>query len=119
MNPLGKEPTMSAFYVVSTCANHYRLANDGKFYCGSVEHGRKPNNVKEFKRLGWAKRAAEKAVNESPWIDAVVIKVEDGEYMMRDGLIFSRDENLDWVDRGYGRIVAEVVKSNFQTALFG
>lgn len=109
---------MPSFYVVSTCANRYRLANDGKFYCGDVAHGKAANNVKEFKRLGWAKRAAANAVNESPWVDAIVIRVEDDEALMRDGLVYRLTDG-GWVDTGRGRQVAIVVKSNFQTALFG
>lgn len=110
----------SAYYVVSAGPNHERLCNDGKFYSGSVEHGKAGNNVKEFKSLGWAKRAAVKAQNESPWVgDIVVIGLLPDEYLMRDGLVFSRNDNLEWVDRGYGRQVAMVVKSNLMTQLFG
>jgi hypothetical protein len=109
---------MSCYYVISTCPNHYRLANDGEFYCGSVEFGKNPKNVKEFKRLGWAKRAATAAVNRSPWIDAVVIKLEDDEVMLLSGKIVRLDDNFNQTETEY-RIVAQVVKSNLQTALFG
>ena len=110
---------MSIFYVVSTCPNHYRLCNDGQFRCGHVTHGTKPINVKEFKTLGWAKRAACKATDNQPWInDVIIIKVEADEYLDSDAHVERKIDGF-WQDTGFGRQVAIVVKSNLQTALFG
>ena len=110
----------SAYYVVSTGPNRERLANNGKFYSGSLGHGQGPKDVKEFKSLGWAKRAAQRASQDNVWVgDIVVIGLLPDECLMRDGLVFSRDENLEWQNRGYGRQVALVVKENLMISLFG
>lgn len=109
-----------AYYVVSTDPNRYRLANNGKLYAGTVNHGRKSNNVKEFNYLGAAKKAAEKATDENPWVNLVVIKVEPNEFLRPDGGVTRiSDETGEHIDSGNGRMVAQVVKSNLQTALFG
>ena len=107
------------FYVVSTCVNHYRLCNDGQFRRGHVNPGDKSNNLKEFKYLGWANRAAEKASETQPWInDVIVIKVEEDEYLDSDGHVERKIDGF-WQDTGWGRQVAIVVKSNLHRMLFG
>jgi hypothetical protein len=110
---------MYSYYVVSNCPSRYRMCNDGQFRKSEVIQGKEHNNVKKFKRLSAAKKAAEEASENQPWInDIVVIKVAFNEYMTSDGHIERFTDNL-WRDVGSGHVVAEVVKSNLQTILFG
>lgn len=109
----------SAYYVVSTGPNHERLANDGNMYSGGVPHGMGPKNLKEFKTIGWAKRAAVAAQEKAPWLNLIVIGMLENEWMEIYGNVVRRNDDGTYVDCGYGRQVAVVVKPNFMTSLFG
>jgi hypothetical protein len=98
---------MPRYYVVSTSRHHCRLCNDGQFRWGHVTHGTKPINVKEFKSLGWAKRAACKASDNQPWNnDVIVIMVEADEYLASDGHVERKIDGF-WQDIGFGRQVSD------------
>ena len=109
---------MSCFYVVSTCPNHYHLTNSGEMWCGTVHHGSLPKNVKEFKSLGWAKKAAEKAANNNPHLNLIVISLSPEERMLVDGSVVELDNGVP-VKHHWGTQVATVVKSNLMISLFG
>ena len=109
---------MSCFYVVSTCPYHFRLTNSGEMWAGTLYHGSKPKNVKEFKSLGWAKKAAEKAANNNPHHNLIVISLSPEERMLPDGLVVELDRGVP-VKHHWGKQVATVVKSNLMISLFG